>query len=172
MPERTIAVDPAVLAVLAQVGVTVTGAPVAPPAGPPATLVVRTSDYLATTTFYAVPDEAIDERLRAALDEAPDCFAAPDDAYLESWGSIVRLLAVWDLDGLTATEFHGVMVEDFGDLHDHPDLPDLEEVQALAYGWAPYIVHQVDGDAGRTVEGSSAWLSRDYRAVRRFRQSM
>ena len=103
--------------VLDAIGVKVTGKDQAAPDDRPHVLVVHTHDYRFASTPYAVPE----------------CVAAPDDAYLASWGDVLRLLAVWGLDGLGAEQFHEVMAEDFGGRFGHRDLPGLN---ALGNAWA------------------------------------
>ncbi|GAA2621496.1 hypothetical protein GCM10010399_60680 [Dactylosporangium fulvum] len=158
--------------VLRALGARVAGKPAGSPTGPTYSLVIHTSDHNYESTLYAVPDEAVTPALRAALQVAPDCFAAPDDAYLKCWGDILRLLAVWGLAGLTAAQFHDVMVEDFGAGHGHTDLPDLDELTALAGAWAPYVVASLDQAGTTAVDGAAPWLSYRYRSMHLFRQSM
>lgn len=159
--------------VLDAIGVKVTGKDRAVPDDRPHVLVVHTHDYRFVSTLYAVPEEAVTEPLRTALRAAPECFAAPDDAYLASWGDVLRLLAVWGLDGLGAEQFHEVMVEDFGGRFGNRDLPGLEELAALGNAWAGYAVATVEHDERRPrIDAAIPWLGYHYRSMHAFRQSM
>lgn len=157
---------------LQALGLGVLGQTAVEPGGRPYILVVHTSDYNYSSTVYAVPDAAVTSALRSALRVVPQCFAAPDDAYLSCWGDILRLLAVWGLDGLTVAEFHDVMVEDFGADHDHADLPDLAELTLLADAWSAYVVTSVYHNGTATVDAAQPWLGYHYRDMYLFRQSM
>ncbi|MFF5229188.1 hypothetical protein [Dactylosporangium sp. NPDC000521] len=161
-----------VAALLEALGAEIKGGPSRPQDDPPHILVVHTSDYNYDSTVYAVPDDAVSPPVRAALRTVPECFAAPDDAYLACWGDILRLLAVWGLDGLTADAFHNVMVEDFGARHRHRDLPDLAEITALGDAWRGYAVASLNHHRTTVVDASAPWLGHRYRELYLFRQSM
>ncbi|MGI5186066.1 hypothetical protein ACQEVZ_58445 [Dactylosporangium sp. CA-152071] len=161
-----------VRALLEALGAEIKGDLPRPQDGPPYLLVVHTSDYNYESTVYAVPDDAVPPAVREALRVVPECFAAPDDAYLACWGGILRLLAVWGLDGLTAAAFHDVMVEDFGAAHGHRDLPDLAEITALGGAWRAHEVARLDQGGTTVVDASAPWLGHRYRELYLFRQSM
>ncbi|GGM53972.1 hypothetical protein ACFFX1_50640 [Dactylosporangium sucinum] len=159
--------------VLAAAGLSLRGGKPAAPDDRPHVLIVHTSDYAYASRVYAVPDEAVTPALRTALGRVPACFAAPDDARLRVWGDVLRLMAVLGLDGLSAADFHNVMVEDFGAQHGHRDLPDLAELTELGNAWSPYAVAEVDHlDDSTTTDGTAAWLGHHYVSMYAFRQSM
>lgn len=108
-----------------------------------------------TVDLFVVPDSAIDDRMRTALDAINDLhYETPYDCSMFQYAMALRTLAATGLAAPDAETFYErEVVAVFDDMHgdrDLRELPSLEEITALYGSLTPYRVST--GDSGAAFD--------------------